>query len=61
MKMQWPRGRYNGRRIVGVRLHVRINLLMWRRLPKAEIRNLYGQYLVFHWLCWYSFFEVEYD
>jgi hypothetical protein len=59
--MKWPKGKYNGRRIVGARLHIRINLLMWRWVPRAEIHNLYGQYLVIHWLPWYSFVELEYE
>ena len=28
--MRWPRGRYNGQRLVGFDLRVRVNLRQWR-------------------------------
>jgi hypothetical protein len=38
--MAWPRGRYNGQRIVGFVVKVRVDLLWWGfRLPSIK----YGQ------------------
>lgn len=31
--MRWPRGRYNGRRIEGFRVHFTLHLLDWRIKP----------------------------
>jgi len=53
--MKWPRGRYNGQRIVGVRVTVALNVIRWHWWP------IFGQHCgAFHWLCIYSWWSAEY-
>ena len=46
--MKWPRGRYNGRRIVGFSLAFEVSVDMWKWLPQA--RWNYGEPMA-RWLC----------
>ena len=36
MKIHWPRGRYNGRRIVGGKVSIALDLAMFSLSPKAS-------------------------
>ena len=54
--MKWPRGRYNGKRIVGVRFAVRIDITDWAWRPK-RIRYASAVY----WLCFIVRLEWEYE
>lgn len=54
--MKWPRGRYNGRRIVGVSFKFVLDITDWRWLP--VIGHDCG---MFHWLCWRSWTEPAYE
>lgn len=62
-KLRWPRGRYNGRRIGGVALRFRMNLLTWYWLPSIapprEVR-LTGT-LRCNWLCFNVWIEPYYE
>lgn len=58
MKIRWPRGRYNGQRIVGGSAKVRVNVLVWRWLPWA--RWNFGNPTL-GWLCVVVHFEGEYE
>lgn len=54
--MRWPRGRYNGQRIVGVSFKVVLDVTTWRWWP------LIGHYCgAFHWLCFRTWTGWEYD
>lgn len=55
--MRWPRGRYNGLRIEGVRLTLRINVFWWSWLPDIYVRYLPWR---FGWLCFHVHAEPEY-
>ena len=48
MKIRWPRGRYNGRRIAGFKVSLGVDLLWWNWRPRAS-RNFGMPYLL--WLC----------
>jgi|GEM_PF-3858076 len=54
--MKWPRGRYNGSRIVGLRFRVVIDVTYWHWWP---------QYLRYanavRWLCVLVGLEAEYE
>ena len=54
--MKWPRGRYNGQRIVGVSFRVGVDLRFWLWLP-SSLRRPTGM----HWLCFLAFFEWVYE
>lgn len=55
-RMRWPRGRYNGRRIVGVEVKVRINLRWWSLDWPSPRLGMCGSLGPVHvWLNW------EYD
>jgi hypothetical protein len=56
MDLRWPRGRYNGKRIVGIAVKVRIDLRHWNWRPR-HVRCVGG----LHWLCIYTFWEWAYD
>lgn len=54
--MKWPRGKYNGRRIVGIDFHIVIDVTDWRWLP------VIGHHVgMFHWLFWRSWTQAAYD
>lgn len=54
--MTWPRGRYNGKRIIGGSVKVVVDVTCWRWRPN---------YIAFagglHWLCFRTFWHAEYD
>lgn len=54
--MNWPRGRYNGRRIVGVDFKITIDITEWRLIPM--IGHGCG---MFHWLCWRAWINPAYE
>jgi hypothetical protein len=54
--MRWPRGKYNGRRIIGVSFKISLAVDEWRWKP--VIGNHCG---MFHWLFWRSWTQWEYD
>ena len=54
--MRWPRGRYNGQRIVGLEFKVKLDLTDWTFVPRA-IR--YAHCL--HWLCVRVWLHAVYD
>jgi len=54
--MHWPRGRYNGKRIVGISFKVVVDVTHWRWVPM--IGHGFG---MFHWLCWRSWTEAAYE
>lgn len=56
MNLAWPRGRYNGQRIVGVSFKITCDITYWIWLPKF-IRYSGG----LHWLCFRTFTHLEYD
>ena len=56
--MRWPVGRYNGRKIVGCSLKVKIDVTEWRWVPWYCWN---GFTKGFHWFCFYSWFEWEYE
>lgn len=55
MKINWPRGKYNGQRIVGVEAKFILNVTYWRWRP---IRVRYAGGL--HWLCFLTFWQWKY-
>ena len=57
MKLAWPRGRFNGRRITGFDLKLRVNVTFWEWLPRFEWG--YGRPMV-RWLCFALIAELEY-
>jgi hypothetical protein len=54
--IKWPRGKYNGQRIVGYEIGFRINISWWNWLPKKP----YGQGLL-HWFCFTFKFDPVYS
>ena len=54
--MRWPRGRYNGQRIVGVRFTFAIDVTTW--MWKPQIGCYCG---ACHWLCFRSWTAFEYE
>lgn len=56
--MKWPRGKYNGKRIVGFNVQVKADVTAWHWLPIIE--NQHGPIAV-HWLCFYSWWNVNFD
>ena len=53
---RWPRGKYNGRRIVGISFKVVLDVTAWHWLPM--IGHGHG---MFHWLCFLSWTEAKYE
>ena len=54
--MKWPRGRYNGRRIVGIEFYIVIDVTDWRWIP------VIGHHVgMFHWLFWRSWTQAAYE
>lgn len=54
--MKWPRGKYNGWRIVGVEMKVILDVTDWRWRP-VYVRFSGG----LHWLCFRTFWQLSYD
>lgn len=44
--MRWPRGRYNGQRIVGIEVSMKLNVTDWTLVPRMP---RYSHCL--HWFC----------
>jgi len=55
--MRWPRGRYNGRRIEGFRVHFTLHLLFWRFRPLMHWNHGEPR---FTWLCFTWMAAPEY-
>lgn len=55
--VKWPRGKYNGRRIVGVCVKFKLDLLKWYWKPIISLKHM--KYA--HWLCFRFHFETNYD
>lgn len=54
--IKWPRGKYNGQRIVGFEVMFRMRFDLWRWKPiKVKYQGL------FHWLCFTLKFEAVYE
>lgn len=56
--MKWPRGKYNGRRIVGFDIHFKLNVRAWRWRPLIEDQ---GGPVAVHWLCVYSWWNANFE
>lgn len=54
--MRWPRGRYNGQRIVGVWFKISLNVTHWIWVP--WVGHDCG---AFHWLCFRTWTGWEYE
>lgn len=54
--MKWPRGRYNGRRIVGFRITFALNVLSWNWKPIVGLHC--G---AFHWGPVRTWWQLEYE
>ena len=54
----WPRGRYNGRKIAGVKVSFSLNLFRW--VWKPILHGNYGE-PYFAWLCFTIRAYAEYD
>lgn len=54
--MKWPRGRYNGKRIVGIEFKFVLDVTSWKWLP--TIGHGFG---MFHWLCFRSWTNAAYE
>jgi hypothetical protein len=55
-KPRWPRGRYNGRRIVGVEVKIILDLSYWYWKP-IHVKYCGGN----HWLCFRTFTQWSYE
>ncbi len=56
MKMKWPRGRYNGRRVIGLSFEIQFDVTAWYWKP--IIIRYCG---AFHWLCVRTFTKWVYE
>lgn len=56
-RMRWPRGRRNGKRIVGFSVKCSVDLSNWLALPHWELR--YAKFV--SWLCLSVWFNLEYE
>lgn len=55
MGIRWPRGKFNGKRIVGFEIGFRFRIGMWNWIPhKPRYSGL------FHWLCFTLKLEAVY-
>ena len=54
--MKWPRGKWNGKRIVGISFKIKIDVTRWRWMP-MRVKYVGG----LHWLCVYTWTEWEYE
>lgn len=58
--MKWPRGRYNGRRVVGIELKFRIDLDEWRWLPRwTKYASCLSWGCFFVWAHWSYSYNVD--
>lgn len=55
--MKWPRGKYNGQRIVGITFKVQIDITCWEWWPVFIWRHCGGV----HWLCVRTWTGWTYD
>jgi len=55
--MKWPRGKYNGCKIGGIEIKVRINVFWWNWKPKVYHDHLWA----FHWICFHIWIAPEYE
>jgi hypothetical protein len=54
--MKWPRGKYNGKRIVGIRFGVQIDITAWVWMPhRIRFANAVS------WLCFIVRLQWEYE
>ena len=56
MKIKWPRGKYNGQRIVGIVAKISVDVTHWRWTPR-----LYAWSGCLHWLCFRAWLAAEYS
>ncbi len=54
--MKWPRGKYNGRRIMGIDFHIKIQCEDWFWLP-LRVKYCGG----LHWLCFMTWTQFVYE
>lgn len=54
---KWPRGRYNGKRIVGITFKFEIDLSNWFWRPVTVWKYAGG----FHWLCFWTWTNWNYE
>ena len=54
--MHWPRGKYNGKRIVGVDIRVKLDVTHWYWRP-IWLPLCHG----LHWLCFLSWWNANYE
>lgn len=55
--LRWPRGKYNGQRIVGIDVKLRINIRQWRLKPVTTWQYTGG----IHWLCFMSWWNFNFE
>lgn len=58
--MKWPRGKYNGQRIIGVSFKVKVDLTRWAWLPETS-PLLWKWSGGLHWLCFMTWTNWEYE
>jgi len=58
IKLKWPRGKYNGKRIDGIKISLSIHLTYWNFM--LRVKCLFG-YIVLEFLCFTLRVSVEYD
>lgn len=56
--MKWPRGKYNGRRIVGIHFQAILNVTTWRWVPSFAAWEFAGG---IHWLCILTWTNWKYE
>ena len=55
--MKWPRGKYNGLRIVGASIKLKVDITSWRWIPRP-----WGEFGgAFVWLCFLLWIEWEFE
>jgi len=55
--MKWPTGKYNGRRIAGLEIIFRVNVLWWAWNPRIYFKSLSS----IHFLCFHIWINPEYE
>ncbi len=58
--MNWPRGRYNNRRIVGISFKIEIDVISWNWLPVCG-GGVWRHSGGFHWLCFWTWTGWRYE
>ena len=58
LKLKWPRGKYNGKRIDGIKISLSIHLTYWNFMPRVDY---YLGLLRIEFLCVTVRVSVEYD